>query len=55
MRACAFALIDSSLTDDVLHHTETFAVTMRVNDKIVSPEWIVNANAFDDPSASFAN
>ncbi len=55
MRACAFALIDSSLTDDVLHHTETFAVTMRVNDKIVSPEWIVNANAFVDPSASFAN
>lgn len=55
MRACAFALIDSSLLDDVLYHTETFAVTMRSYDKIVSPEWIVNANAFVDPSVTIAN
>ena len=55
MRACAFALIDSSLMDDVLHHTDTFAVTMRSYDKIVSPEWIVNANVFVDPSVSIAN
>ena len=55
LRACAFALIDSSLLDDVLHHTETFAVTMRVNDKIVSPEWIVNANAYVDTTAGFPN
>lgn len=55
MRACAFALIDSSLMDDVLLHSETFAVTMRVHDKIVSPEWIVNANAFVDSSAAVPN
>jgi hypothetical protein len=55
MRACAFALIDSSLLDDVLYHTETFAVTMRSYDKIVSPEWIVNANAFVDPSVTIAS
>lgn len=52
MRACAFALIESSCVDEVLHHTSTFAITMRSLDKVVSPQWIVNANAFVDPSIS---
>jgi hypothetical protein len=51
MRACAYALIDSSLVEDVLHHTESYAVMMRSIDQVVPPNWIVNANAFVDPSA----
>lgn len=45
MRACAFALIDSALLDEVLHCTESYAATMRCLDQVVSPGWIVNANA----------
>jgi hypothetical protein len=51
MRACAFALIESSLIDDVLHHAGTFALTMRSLEKVVPPSWIVNANAFIAPAA----
>jgi hypothetical protein len=51
MRACAFALIDSSLVDEVLHCTESYATTMRCLDQIVSPGWIVNANALIGPDA----
>ncbi|MDX2257805.1 MAG: hypothetical protein NW205_02705 [Hyphomicrobiaceae bacterium] len=53
MRACAYALIDSSLVDDVLHQAETYAVMMRSIDQVVPPTWIVNANAFVDPAASY--
>lgn len=49
MRACAFALIESELVDEVVDHAETFAVMLRGSDKIVSPQWIVNANSFCDP------
>lgn len=55
MRACAFALIESSLVDDVLHHAGTFALTMRSLDKVVSPQWIVNANTFIGSDASPAH
>lgn len=55
MRACAFALIESSLVDDVLHHAGSYAVTMRTLDKVVSPQWIVNANAYLDPQAHALN
>lgn len=46
MRACAFALIESSLIDEVVHHAETFALTMRGLDQVLSPGLIVNAAAY---------
>ncbi|WP_072396766.1 hypothetical protein [Hyphomicrobium sp. CS1GBMeth3] len=46
MRACAFALIESSLIDEVVHHAETFAVTMRGLDQVLPPALIVNAAAY---------
>ena len=46
MRACAFALVESSMLDEVLHHASSFAVTLRTLDAVVPPAWIVNANAF---------
>ncbi|MDX2288863.1 MAG: hypothetical protein NW217_08600 [Hyphomicrobiaceae bacterium] len=51
MRACAFALIDSSHVEDVLHHAGTYAILMRSFDQVVPPSWIVNANAYVDPAA----
>lgn len=48
MRACAFALVDTAMMEDVLHHAETFAVTLRSQQQVVSPRWIVNANSFID-------
>lgn len=50
MRACAFALIESAQLDEVLHHADTYAITLRSQNKVVSPDWIVNANAFCDPT-----
>ncbi len=52
MRACAFALIESSMVDEVLHHAGTYALTLRSIEHIVSPAWIVNANAYIDPVAA---
>lgn len=49
MRACAFALIESSLIEEVVHHSDSLAITMRSLDKVLSPNWIVNANALVDP------
>lgn len=46
MRACAFALIESSLIDEVVHHAESFAVTMRGLDQVLPPGLIVNAAAY---------
>lgn len=46
MRACAFALVESSMLDEVLHHASNFAVTLRSFDAVVPPAWIVNANDF---------
>lgn len=55
MRACAFALMETSLVDEVLHHAGTFALTLRSLDAVVPPGWIVNANAYLlDPQASAA-
>ncbi|CFX25967.1 conserved protein of unknown function [Candidatus Filomicrobium marinum] len=51
MRACAFALIESSLIEEVVHHSDSFAITMRSLDQVISPNWIVNANALVDPCA----
>lgn len=45
MRACAFALIESSLIDEVVHHAESYAVTMRGLHQVLSPSLIVNAAA----------
>lgn len=50
MRACAFALIESSLIDEVVHHAESFAVTMRGLDQVLSPGLIVNAAAYAEAS-----
>lgn len=55
MRACTFALIDSSMMEEVLHHADTYAVTLRSQDKVVSPNWIVNANAFVDSDPALPN
>ena len=52
MRACAFALLENSMVDEVLHHAGTYALTLRSVEHIVSPSWIVNANAYVDPVAS---
>lgn len=53
MRACAFALVESSMLDEVLHHASSYAVTLRTLDAVVPPAWIINANAFVgvEPSA----
>jgi hypothetical protein len=45
MRACAFALVESSLIDEVVHHAGSFAITMRGLDKVLAPALIVNAAA----------
>jgi hypothetical protein len=45
MKACAFALIESSLIDEVVHHAGSFAITMRGLDQVLSPGLIVNAAA----------
>jgi hypothetical protein len=45
MRACAFALIESSLIDEVVHHAGSFAITLRGLDQVLSPGLIVNAAA----------
>lgn len=50
MRACAFALIESSLIDEVVHHAESFAVTMRGLDQVLPPALIVNAAAYASAS-----
>lgn len=50
MRACAFALIDSAMLDEVLFHADSYALMMRSQGRVVSPDWIVNANAYCDPS-----
>ncbi len=52
MRACAFALIENSMVDEVLHHAGTYALTLRSVEHVVSPAWIVNANAYVDPVAA---
>ncbi|MFV0367214.1 MAG: hypothetical protein ACK5KM_02020 [Hyphomicrobiaceae bacterium] len=52
MRACAFALLDNSMVDEVLHHAGTYALTLRSVEHVVSPSWIVNANAYVDPVAA---
>ncbi len=51
MRACAFALIESSLIDEVVHHAETFAITMRGLDHVLPPSYIVNAAAYSSAPA----
>lgn len=45
MKACAFALIESSLIDEVVHHASSFAITMRGLDQVLAPGLIVNAAA----------
>jgi hypothetical protein len=46
MRACAFALIESSLIDEVVHHAGSFAVTMRGLDQVLPTGLIVNSAVF---------
>lgn len=52
MRACAFALIENSMVDEVLHHAGTYALTLRSVEHIVSPSWIVNANVYVESDAA---
>ena len=54
MRACAFALIESSLIDEVVHHAQSCAVTMRGLDQVLSPGLIVNAAAYASASHAAA-
>lgn len=52
MRACAFALIESSLIDEVVHHAGSFAITMRGLNQVLAPGLIVNAAALSaEPQA----
>ena len=53
MRACAFALIESSLIDEVVHHAETFAITMRGLNQVLSPALIVNAAALAEQAQPY--
>jgi hypothetical protein len=46
MRACAFALIESSLIDEVVHHAGSFAITMRGLDQVLPTGLIVNSAVF---------
>ncbi len=48
LRACAFALIDSAMMEEVIDNTETFAVTLRCQNKVVCPHWIVDADVICD-------
>lgn len=48
MRACAFALIESSLIEEVVHLSDSLGLTMRSLDQVISPNWIVNASALVD-------
>lgn len=48
MRACAFTLIESSLIEEVVHNAESFAITMRGFDQVLSPALIVNAASYAD-------
>lgn len=52
MRACAFALIESSGIEPVVDQSERFAMTLVAVDQVLSPNYIVNATAFPDPVAS---
>ncbi len=55
MRACAFALIDNALLDEVLHHADSYALLLRSQDRVVSPNWIVNANAYCESTSHVAH
>ncbi|MGH1419719.1 MAG: hypothetical protein ACRBCJ_12740 [Hyphomicrobiaceae bacterium] len=43
MRACAFALIESAMIDEVIDQSESFALTLRCADQVLSPQSIVAA------------
>ncbi len=51
LRACAFALIDNTMCDEVIDTTDMFAGALRCQDRMLSRQWIVNANAFCNPDA----
>lgn len=50
MRACAFALIESSMIDAVVDQAQDFADTMAGLDQMLSPASIVAAPALVDPA-----
>lgn len=47
MHACAFALIESAMIDDVVDHSDSFAVTLRGVDHVLSPNSIVAAPLYE--------
>ena len=51
MRACAFALVESSVIDGVVTHARTFADTMAGLDQILSPGSIVSAPVAAAPAS----
>ncbi len=52
IRACAFALIESSLIEDVVTQSESFALTLRGVDQVLSPNAIVSVPVMDLEPAS---
>lgn len=40
LKACAFALVESSMLEEVMHHTESFSTVMRSLDQTLSPHSI---------------
>ena len=42
LKACTFALIESSMIDEVMHHTESYSAVMRSLDQTLAPQSIRN-------------
>jgi hypothetical protein len=40
LKACTFALIESSMIDEVMHHTESYSAVMRSLDQTLAPQSI---------------
>ncbi len=51
MRACAFALAESSMIDGVVNEAQSFAEAMMGLDQVLSPQSIVSAAARVAPAS----
>ncbi len=54
MRACAFALIESAMIDEVVTHSESFAFTLKGANQFLSPNAIVGVPLSEMAAASEA-
>ena len=52
MRACAFALIESAMIEEVVCQSESFALTLKSVDQVLSPSAIVGVALSEMPSVS---